>query len=73
MDEAPKPLVEVDHDHDFVPAADKIPDTHGAPKLEGATAAEWGREPRRDLRPAKALCAAWDFVWTARSNEVVYP
>ena len=41
MDEALKPATEVDHDHDFVAGyADKIPDTHGAPKREHATAAE---------------------------------
>ena len=41
VDEALKPAAEVDHDHDFVAGyADKIPDTHGAPKREHATAAE---------------------------------
>jgi len=41
MDEALKPSIEVDHQHDFVAAyADKIPDTYGAPKREPAAAAE---------------------------------
>ncbi len=41
VDEALKPSIEVDHDHDFVAGyADKIPDTYGAPKREAATAAE---------------------------------
>jgi hypothetical protein len=39
-DEALKPATEVDHDHDFVAGyADKIPDTHGAPKRETAQVA----------------------------------
>jgi hypothetical protein len=41
MDEALKPSVDVDHQHDFVAGyADKIPDTYGAPKREAAAAAE---------------------------------
>ena len=41
VDEALKPATEVDHEHDFVAGyADKIPDTHGAPKREHAAAAE---------------------------------
>jgi len=40
VDEALKPAVEVDHDHDFVAGyADKIPDTYGAPKREHAQVA----------------------------------
>ena len=39
VDEALKPSIEVDHDHDFVAGyADKIPDTYGAPKREAAAA-----------------------------------
>ena len=41
MDEALRPSTEINHDTDFVAGyADKIPDTHGAPKRETATAAE---------------------------------
>jgi pyruvate-formate lyase-activating enzyme len=41
VDDALRPSVDVDHEHDFVAAyADKIPDTYGAPKHERAAAAE---------------------------------
>ena len=73
MDEALKPLVEVDHDHDFVPAADKIAGPHGAPKLEGnrrrvAVCA------RRDLRPSKSAVRSLDefFDRPVRMGDLIW-